>query len=316
MSRRHLTALAAISTACGGTAPPEAGPVGSGSAPAGQPASPAPASWKSCEAVAFAESTPVPEASGAAWLTIDGALALVVIGDSGNDGAYVVIDPETGTTREQGTLPLGGGNDDLEGLAIRDEKLIAVSSSGWIREWKRIERGFELVAGPYPLAPVDLPDKGTVGRDEPGMVCSERRTNCGRDYEGLCLAPPGAESSACVGFVAAKADGMLYCVVDRDGKLAVERAVAIPITGGKRISDCAFSETGTLVVGSNLFDAANVYRVTGWREPATAKVELLGPLGIGFPEAIAIRSSAADTTIYRLSDTGGAPSLMAKYRCR
>lgn len=311
MSRRRLTALAAISTACGSTSPPEAGPVGSGST-AARPGVAEPATPTTCEALPFAESTPVPEASGAAWMTIDGALALVVVGDSGNDGAYVVIDPDSGATREQGKLPLGGGNDDLEGLAIRDGKLVAVSSSGWIREWKRVDRGFELVLGPYPLGPIDLPDQGTVQRGEPGMVCSERETNCGRDYEGLCLAPAGPPASACLGFVAAKADGTLYCVVDRDGKLAVDREVSIPITGGKRIADCAFSETGMLVVGSNLFDMANVYRVAGWPEPAKARVDEIGPLGIGFPEAIAMRGEV----IYRLSDTGGAPSLMARYRCR
>jgi outer membrane protein assembly factor BamB len=311
MFRRSLTAIAAISAACGSAAPPEAGPPAEPARPPGTgSALEESATPTKCEQLPFAESTPVPEASGAAWMTIDGALALVVVGDSGNDGAYAVIDPETGATREQGKLPLGTGNDDLEGLAIRDGRLVAVSSSGWIREWKRVAKGFELVLGPYPLGPIDLPDKGTVDRDEPGMVCSERKTNCGRDYEGICLAPIGQRT--CLGFVAAKADGTLYCLLERDGKLIVDRSLAIPITGGKRIADCAFSETGVLVVGSNLFDQANVYRVVGWTEPAQARVEVIGALGLGFPEVIAMRGDI----LYRFSDTGGAPSLMTKYRCR
>src|SRR5215468_4471337 len=55
-----------------------------------------------CVQLPFAESTPVAEASGAAWLTIDGKLALVVAGDSGTHGDYVIVDPETGALRERG----------------------------------------------------------------------------------------------------------------------------------------------------------------------------------------------------------------------
>jgi hypothetical protein len=54
-----------------------------------------------------------------------------------------------------------------------------------------------------------------------------------------------------------------------------------------------------------------VYAVTGWDDPATATVALLAPLGAGFPETLAVRGEI----FYRMSDTGGAPSLMAKYRC-
>lgn len=283
-------------------------PTGSGSAVA------TPAEALTCEAQPFAGVTPVPEASGAAWMTIDGKLQLVVIGDSGNDGAYGIVDPETGVTAEQGKLPLGGGGDDLEGVAIRDGKLFAVTSAGWIRVWQREAQGFALVDGPYPLGPVTLPDKGRARpSDGDGMVCAEKHSNCGRDYEGLCLPPqPATEPGACVGFALSKTDGTLYCLTITDGRLAVDRSRAIWITGGGQAADCAFSEAGVLWVGSNLFDKANVYRVSGWQDPAHAHVDNLGTLGIGFPETIAIRGDV----IYRMSDTGGAPSLMAKYRCK
>jgi hypothetical protein len=61
-----------------------------------------------------------------------------------------------------------------------------------------------------------------------------------------------------------------------------------------------------------MFDLANVYRVTHWEDPASAQVERFASLGVGFPELIAVRGDV----IYRMSDLGGAPSLMAKYRCR
>jgi hypothetical protein len=269
-----------------------------------------------CEELPFAASTPVPEASGAAWLTIDGALALVVISDSGNRGAYGIVDPDSGETREQGMLPLGGGGDDLEGVAMRDGRLIAISSAGWIREWRRVAGGFELVAGPYPLGPVDLPAKsGGIGARPPegeGMVCAERASNCGRNYEGLCLAHRPRSDTRCVGFAAAKADGHLYCVVEREGRLALDRSHAIAIARPGVIADCAFDEADTLYVGSNTFDLARVYRVHDWHDPARARSVVIGELPIGFPETLAVRGDV----FYRMSDTGVAPSLMKKYRCR
>jgi hypothetical protein len=299
---------------CGGTKT-EPGAGSAASAPVSRPGP------LECTPQPFAASSPVPEASGAAcpeasgaaWLTIDGKLSLVVIGDSGNDGAYAIVDPETGETREQGELPLGdlphdGGGDDLEGIAVRGGKLVAVTSPGWIRVWERVANGFALVEGPYPLGPVDLPDTGGEPPEGTGMVCAPRHANCGRNYEGLCLAPdPG--TSRCIGFVASKADGHLYCVVDRAGKLAVEHAGAIRVMRPGVIGDCAFSDDGSLYVGGNLFDTT-VHHVAGWQDPKTATVEPIGPLGLVNPETLAVRGEL----VYRMSD-GLGPSLMMKYRC-
>ena len=306
------------------------------------PAVAAPA-W-SCEQLPFAESTPVPEASGAAWMMIEGKLALVVISDSGNDGAYAIVDPETGITREQGKLPLREGSDDLEGVDARDDKLYGLSSAGWIRVWKRAGQGFELVDGPYPLGPIDLPKKGGMGDRPPkgdGMVCPLEGTNCGRNYEGLCLVPrptSGRDSSAtadsldpgslpCTGFAASKADGHLYCLTeekashelmvhrdrdDVDGKgdqSSMHRAISISRPGV--VADCAYSDDGSLWVGNNLFGMSEVYRVDHALDPEHAQVIEIAPLGVGFSETIAVRGDI----IYRMSDTGGSPSLMAKFRC-
>jgi outer membrane protein assembly factor BamB len=267
----------------------------------------------------------VPEASGAAWLTIDDKLRLVVVGDSGNDGAYGLVDPETGATTETGRLPLSSAaGDDIEGLASRDGKLYGLTSAGWMRVWQRTSGGsargsprdmqnrFELIGGPYPIGPVDLPDKKNQSRppEGDGMVCGARAGNCGRNYEGLCLAP--TPRGPCVGFAASKADGHLYCLTDDAGKLVVHHDRAIAITRPGALADCAFSDDDTLWAGSNLFDLGHVYRVAHWEDPAAAQVEQVATLIVGFPEVIAARGDV----VYRMSDTNGAPSLMARYRCR
>ncbi|HEY1104601.1 MAG TPA: hypothetical protein VGE78_00450, partial [Agromyces sp.] len=171
----------------------------------------------------------------------------------------------------------------------------------------------KLVVGPYPLGPIDLPAKGGVGHKPPagdGMVCDGNSTNCGRNYEGLCLAPTA--TPACQGFAASKADGHIYCLtLDDQGRFAVHHDKAIAIDEPGRIADCAFSPEGKLVVGNNLFGLSRVVRVDDWTDPAKARVTSLGMFGPGFPEAIAAKGDV----IYRLSDTGGAPSLMAKFRC-
>jgi hypothetical protein len=251
-----------------------------------------------CAPEPFADSTPVPEASGAAWLTIDGKLVLVVAGDSGNDGAYGLVDPDDGKTLETGKLPLGDAGDDLEGLAARGGKLYGLISSGWMLVWERRGGAFALVDGPY-----------AIGDDSD--TCGKTKSNCKRNFEGLCLPAQGP------GFAASKTDGALYPLVERDGRFALSHDHPIAITGGGRppnggaLADCAFDDRDRLWAASNLFDLGHVYRVDGWRDPATAKVVQIGALGVGFPEVIAARGDV----LYRMSDLGGAPSLMAKFRC-
>lgn len=284
--------------------------------PEPEPAPEAEAGWH-CAPQAFAPSTPVPEASGAAWITVDGKPALLVVGDSGNAGAYGIVDPETGATGETGRLPLSDeASDDLEGIAARGDRIYGLTSSGWVLAWQRRGRGFALVAGPYPLGPVDLSDakhSGKHGKRPPagdGMVCGARGINCGRDYEGLCLAP-APRSPGCIGFAASKADGHAYCLSEEAGKLVVHRDRAIAVSKPGALADCAFGDDGALWLGDNLFGLGRVYRVVAWDEPARAKVELVGALPVGFPETLAVRGDV----VYRMSDMGGAPSAMARWRC-
>ena len=322
---RCAALILAIVAACKGRDPTAAPAPTPTSTPSGSPASEPAASGPpptgsgsaaangSCEPLPFAQSTSVPEASGAAWLDIDSKPMLVVIGDSGNHGAYGLVDPDTGATTETGSLPLGNGaSDDLEGAAARGGRLYAITSSGWIRVWQRKAKRFELVDGPYPLGPIDLPDTKNNDRAPTGdgMVCNGRVVNCGRNYEGLCLAPHPA-AGGCIGFAASKADGHLYCLTDEAGKLVAHHDRAIAITGPGALADCAFGDDGTLWAGNNLFDLGRVFRVANWDSPAAARVEPVGALAAGFPETLAARGDV----VYRMSDMGGAPSLMARFRC-
>jgi hypothetical protein len=253
-----------------------------------------------CEPLPFAESTPVPEASGAAFLTIDGALRLVVASDSGNHGAYGLLDPDTGATVEQGTLPLNGSTDDIEGLAVRGGHLFGITSPGWILEWQRVAHGFELVAGPTALGPVDLGPRGGLGDKPPpgdGMVCDGTRSNCGRNYEGICL-------TETAGYAASKADGHLYPLTGTP--LHVERTGAIAVAEPGHLADCAYDETGALYTGNNLFGLSTVSRIEN------GKPVPIAALGTGFPEVVAVRGDV----VYRMSDMGGSPSLLGKFRCK
>ena len=77
------------------------------------------------------------------------------------------------------------------------------------------------------------------------------------------------------------------------------------------MADCAFAPDGTLYAADNIFGMNEVYRIDNWADPAHAKLTEIGQLGVGFPEGIAVK----DNEIWRMSDTGGAPSMMAKFRC-
>src|SRR5205807_1136727 len=96
-----------------------------------------------CEPLPFAASIPLAEASGAALLPA----GLLVVADSGNHGAYVIVDPDTGDVREQGRLPLPDGvSDDLEGISSPDATIVyGLVSDGTLLRWRRDGAAFALV---------------------------------------------------------------------------------------------------------------------------------------------------------------------------
>jgi len=299
-----LVGAAACSRGAAGSEPPPApspSPVskpersadagaGSGRADAG----PAPSSrLSSCERVPFEETIPIAEASGAVWLP---GGEILVVSDSGNDATYVTSDATDGRVLTSGKLPLGGRGDDLEGLAAADGKIWAITSSGWMRAWKP--------RGPGKGYELDLP----AYRIDPEDECAIDAVNCGNNYEGLCLEPRAAKARGRVaGYVASKTRGELICLVpDDNGRYVAAPERRIHVARPRALAACDIEPDGTTWTGENLFGGSAVKRIVAGEIVETAS------LGVGFPEAMAI---APDGTIYRFSDTGGAPSRMAAYRC-
>jgi hypothetical protein len=253
----------------------------------------------------FEKTVDVPEASGAVWVEASFGLPahVVVVADSGANGGFAVIDAEYGAGLGRGRLPLDrAASDDLEGLARSDGLYYALTSGGWMRSFRRTGASSFVRSGPsYALA---------------GVSCkSPHKTNCGYDFEGLCLADP-LPDKGCVGFAASRRDGKLVCLARGErGRLRADPARTIPVAGRRALSGCDFapaSEGQVLYAVTNLFGGNALIRVRDWAEPASAQVERLGGAGIGFIEAVA---AAPDGIVYRFSDTAGKTSAMGKYSC-
>jgi hypothetical protein len=289
-----------------------------------------------CSAEKFAESVDLPEASGATPLTIDGKPSLLVISDSGNHGAFAIIDADTGVLIDQGKIPMAATSDDFEGLATSDGVVFGITSAGWIYRWKLTAHGtgdgrFEMVGQPYSLGAPDttwrknggLGDKPPVGE---AMACVADGTNCGRNYEGICILPKLAAAKTpnpkteppCVGLAVAKADGHAYCLTYADGKLTANYARRFAVARPGGLSDCSIDDRNRMVIGANLFDSSNIYTVEDWQswrltDASTApKISKRIGVGVGFSEVL---TAGPGDVIYRMSDASGAPSLMAKFRC-
>ena len=268
----------------------------------GDPEATAPA----CTAAPFAPEVNLPEASGATWVPASFGLPahIVLVADSGNHGAFAVIDAGSGALLVRGVLPLDpGASDDLEGLSRIGTTYFGLTSAGSVLAWRRTGKAhFQLIGPAYPLAD---PAGHPLGCDTP------RRSNCGRNFEGLCLAEP-PPASGCIGFAAAKHDGQLICLTIGAGEhLVADPARTIEVARPHALSGCTIAGD-LLYTGNNVFGGNAVVRISGWSTPARAQQISLGALGPGFSEAIAVDPAGAIT---RFSDTGGAPSLMAKYSC-
>ncbi len=267
------------------------------------PPSNVPAEELDCSRQPFASTIDIAEASGATWMADE---TLLVIGDSGTNGAFLTLNSESGVILSGGKLPLDdGASDDLEGLSRIGDRVYALTSSGYMREWVAKGEGFDLVQKSYRLARAEDKD----------LTCaSGKSTNCGPNFEGLCLISDPAPSAPCVGFAAAKALGRLICLrQETDGRLSLVADHTISVASPKTLSGCHFDEEGRLWFGNNVFAANAVGFVTGHQQPESAVITRVGSLGLGFPEAIAVGPKGQ---VYRFSDTMGAPSLLDKYICR
>jgi hypothetical protein len=250
----------------------------------------------------FAQTIDLREASGAAWVPASHGLPdhIIVVGDSGTQGAFAVIDAASGVNLGAGRLPLGVGvRDDLEGFTHHRDRFHALASNGYLRDYRRSGAfAFELIGEPYPI--------------HPDLVCGPGQANCRYDFEGLCLAPGPGEG--CAGYAASRKRGVLVCVTARaDGRLVADPSRVLRVSFPQLLSGCDIDPDGDLLyAGNNGLGNNAVVRVHGWREPGTARLEPLGPAGAGFGEAIAVGPGGA---VYRFSDTGRAPSLMSALSC-
>ncbi len=261
-----------------------------------------------CKRQPFASKIPIAEASGATWMPDS---SLLVVGDSGTNGAFLRLSSADGSVLAKGKLPLDtGASDDLEGLSRIGSTLFGITSSGYVREWEASDEGFRLTRKSYSIA-----EKG----DTKSVCASSQDSNCGPNYEGLCLvhAPKAAirgERAPCVGYAVAKARGSLVCLTRKsDGRLAVRPGHTISVAAPKTLSGCHFDSSGRLWFGNNVFAANSVGFIEGHDHPSSAAITRVGALGLGFAEAIAI---GTDGQVFRFSDTTGSPSLLDKYICR
>src|SRR5258706_2212331 len=99
---------------------------------------------------------------------------------------------------------------------------------------------------------------------------------------------------------------------EHDGTYPADAEKFIEVTKPRQLADCAIGEDGVLWAGANVLGGNAVFRVEGWENPLNAKVVEIGAVGIGNAEVIAVKGDV----MYRMSDTDGSPSLMAKFRCR
>lgn len=274
---------------------PEAdAPEGAGDVTGGADVTDAPDSGVSrCEVTAEGGWSTIPEASGAVRFP-DGRL--LVVADSGHHGRALWIGPDGVETPL--TLPLDGPrdaegrptDDDLEGLSLGPAgDLFGLTSAGWLRRWRRVGDGFELVGASTPIS------------DSEALACASRAVNCGPNFEGLCLRPgPDAtpppvapvEPSGCAGFAASKARSELVCLAwtaDPAGGPPRLLASGLVIPTGvpaDHLSDCAFPSApegaGALMLAGNLYAGSELW----WFEPASRSLSSTGLTGPANQEAV------------------------------
>lgn len=258
-----------------------------------------------CVQQPFTDSVDLAEASGAVWVEPSFGLPahLVVVSDSGGGGAFAVVDAASGVQLGSGRLPLDQvTGDDFEGLSRIGRRYVAITSSGFVRHYRRTDAtGFDLEEPAYGL-----------GAE---VQCqSPTASNCGFDFEGLCVQKASLDREDCAGYAASRSRGQLICLRFGAGDhLIADPARAIELGWRGRLAGCTIDPGGDrLYAGANLLGGNAVVEIDGWRQPETARPGLLGSVGIGFAEAIAAGPGAQ---LYRFSDTGGRPSGQSRHVC-
>jgi hypothetical protein len=287
------------------------------SSDAGSVASPSPsASAAPCKIdPSFPAALSVAEASAAAEVElIPGVREVLVVSDSGRDGAALLWRIPSGPARSI-RLPLDpAASDDLEGVAWVSARatggggaLYTLTSSGAVRRFVPDgQGGLRRDQDAYPLGPA------------PRACPNLHDVNCGRNYEGLCIRPR-TTSARCAGYAASRASAELDCLVF-DGDRLVADDLRPPIHLGRglvpagSLSDCAFGAASgpastTLLVTTNVYGGSSIFVVA---EPSGA-LTLLDGLGTLNNEAVAIDHEG---TLYLFGDIDSDVSPALRATCR
>ncbi len=250
-------------------------------------------SRRDCIPVSYIESVDLGEASGA--VHIDG-LGLVVVSDSGHRGAYRILDVKTGAELERGMLDTAGTSDDFEGLAFKTGTLYALTSNGLMSEFRRdaSRKRFVRKLPPYRIGPKL-------------SGCGDRRSNCGPNYEGLCLGQAAAKPlNGCDGAAVSKAAGTLVCLtISASGRAAIDDGKTVDVAMRETPSGCAIDERGSVWVATNIIGANTLIEVRDLGQ------EAYSTWARGSIEAI----EHIGNEIVVFSDTQGSPSAAFRYRC-
>lgn len=257
----------------------------------------------------FPSELPIHEASGAIDVTFGGQPHLLVAADSRNDGEAILIPLPAGAPVISLVLPLDPNvSDDIEGLATAGGAVYALTSAGAVTRFLPAAGGA-----------VGFTRDGAAYRiGAPPLSCSSlTSTNCGKNWEGLCLRPTAPAAGGCAGYAASKEEGALYCVRITGTTLAIDVAtkpivLALP---EHALSDCSFG-ANALVVTTNGADDSKSYIV----DETTGELEPLPVTGFGSNEAIHL---GADGALYQLEDSTfsflpffGATSASSRYTCK
>lgn len=257
----------------------------------------------------------VPEASAAAEVELTpGVREILVVSDSGRNGAALLWQVPAGPTRAI-TLPLDrAASDDIEGIAWvapagsppARGALYTLTSSGAVRRFVPDGKGGLVrdqdayALGPAPHACPNLHD-----------------ANCGRNYEGLCLRPRSTPAR-CAGYAASKQASELDCLVFQGDRLVADDLWP-PVKLGRgliaagALSDCAFgAESGparaTLLVAANVYGGSTTYILT----ESTGALAPLDAAGTLNNEAVAVDR---DGSLYLFGDIDADLSPSLRYTC-